>query len=341
MRIALTDLAIRKLKVETGQLKVWDTKTPGFGIIVGVHTKTFTVVYGKKRLSKSLGRWPEISLAEARKAAMRVMSQEHEKNRSISLTATVNAYLEDCRTRLRPNTVKEYSRHLSKAPDVDLSLLSRNVVDLTEPQAVTAWKAFANWCLRHELVKRNPFQFERASYIPRTRVLTNNELQAIWHYEHKPYSDIIKLLILTGQRKSEIAKMQSEWINGDLVTIPASFSKNRHEHTFPIGPYAVKLISDISLPHKFNGWSKSKHRLDKATGVSDWTHHDLRRTYATIHASIGTPVVVTEKLLNHISGTMSGIVGVYQRHHFLDEMRHAVLKYEGHLTTIISARATT
>src|SRR2546430_12117904 len=58
--------------------------------------------------------------------------------------------------------------------------------------------------------------------------------------------------------------------------------------------------------------------------VQPWTLHDLRRTFATNMASLGTPIHVTETLLHHVSGTTSGIVGVYQRHAYMDEMRQAI-----------------
>jgi integrase len=84
----------------------------------------------------------------------------------------------------------------------------------------------------------------------------------------------------------------------------------------------------------FNGWSKSKAALDELSGVTDWTLHDLRRTFATIHARIGTPVHVTEKLLNHISGTHAGVVGIYQRHSYMPEMRKAVEAYDAYLSAL-------
>jgi integrase len=76
--------------------------------------------------------------------------------------------------------------------------------------------------------------------------------------------------------------------------------------------------------------------MDKAIGIAPWRLHDLRRTFATIHAQIGTPVHVTERLLNHVSGTHAGIVGVYQRHSYDIEMKIAVETYEQHLAKVLS-----
>jgi integrase len=79
--------------------------------------------------------------------------------------------------------------------------------------------------------------------------------------------------------------------------------------------------------------------LDKASGVTNWTLHDLRRTFATHLAALRTPIHVTERLLNHISGTTAGIVSVYQRHSFMPEMREAVAKYETHLAALLETKS--
>ena len=84
----------------------------------------------------------------------------------------------------------------------------------------------------------------------------------------------------------------------------------------------------------FNGFGASKESLDKC-GVENFVHHDLRRTFATSMARLGVRLEVTEKLLNHVSGSMGGIVGVYQRHEFMDEMREAVSRYEAWLSHIL------
>lgn len=328
MRLRLTDITLRQLPyTENGQRRVWDEVLPGFGVTVGKHTKTFMVMRGKRRELVTLGRYPQKSLREARDEAKRLLAHIEPEKPSQRLTAALRAYLEDITGKVRPKTLKEYRRHLDRAPDIPLADLK--TVKLDSPHAVTAWKAFGNWCVDRELLDRNPFARQRARFTRRERVLSTDELRALWQYDHPPFSDIVKLLILTGQRRGEIAALRPEWIAEDLVTIPADVCKNGHAHTFPVGPLTESYLT--RAPFTFNGWSKAKARIDKATGVTGWTLHDIRRTFATVHASLGTPVVVTEKLLNHISGSTSGIVGIYQRHQYLDEMRAAVLRYEAHI----------
>ena len=89
----------------------------------------------------------------------------------------------------------------------------------------------------------------------------------------------------------------------------------------------------------FNGWSKAKTMLDdKLVSVAAWTLHDLRRTFATNLAALGVPIQVTEKILNHVSGTISGVAAVYNRHTYMDEMREAVGLWEKKLQSLLNSR---
>ena len=79
----------------------------------------------------------------------------------------------------------------------------------------------------------------------------------------------------------------------------------------------------------FSGWGKAKARFDKRLeGVAPFTLHDLRRTYSSVHAQLGTPIHLVEKLLNHVSGSFAGVAGVYNRYSYMDEMKDAVQLYE-------------
>jgi integrase len=91
----------------------------------------------------------------------------------------------------------------------------------------------------------------------------------------------------------------------------------------------------------FNGWSKCKVALDRAVisagcQVGAWTLHDLRRTFATNLAALGVPPHITERLLNHVTGTISGVAAIYNRHAYTDEMREAVSKWETQLSSLVA-----
>jgi integrase len=85
----------------------------------------------------------------------------------------------------------------------------------------------------------------------------------------------------------------------------------------------------------FHGWDKPKRKLDEASGVKDWHLHDLRRTVATNLQKLGVRLEVTEAVLNHISGSRSGIVGIYQRHDWADEKRAALAAWGTRVEAIV------
>jgi integrase len=169
--------------------------------------------------------------------------------------------------------------------------------------------------------------------------LTKNELQKVWQVSEKlgyPFGPFIQLLILTGQRRSEVAGMT--WSEIDIETRtwtqPSSKTKNGRSHVVFLPKRAQQILQDVRhLGHgdrvfstkearPISGFSKAKLRLDKISGVTGWTLHDLRRTFATYATECldASPAVI-EKVLNHSSGAVTGIARVYQRAQYLSQRR--------------------
>ena len=155
---------------------------------------------------------------------------------------------------------------------------------------------------------------------------------------------------MLGQRREEIASIEPNWRRGQLLTIPASHTKNGREHTIPLPQLANSYLAEL---RHFSGWSKAKKQFDqrvlddwrmevdspeekKKLRLAPWTLHDLRRTYATGLQKLGVRIEVIESLLNHVSGTKAGIVGVYQRHDYMPQMCEAVTLWESHLHKLIA-----
>jgi integrase len=90
----------------------------------------------------------------------------------------------------------------------------------------------------------------------------------------------------------------------------------------------------------FSGWSKAKSALDTASGVSGWWLHDLRRTLATGLQRLGVRLEVTEAVMNHLSGSRAGVVGIYQRHDWAQEKRAALDAWSAHRLTAAEGRPT-
>jgi integrase len=160
----------------------------------------------------------------------------------------------------------------------------------------------------------------------------------------------VQMLILTGQRRSEVAGMRRSEINDDTWTIPASRMKGKVAHTIPLSKQALDIvkrmprIGDGDLVFTVTGkrpaehFDRSKNEFDERVGFSDWRWHDIRRTVATSMAGIGLPVPTIEKILAHRKGTFAGIVGVYQLHSFIPEMRAALQRWADHVEHIAGGK---
>ncbi len=186
----------------------------------------------------------------------------------------------------------------------------------------------------------------------RDHVLSDDDLKAIWNACESldfPYGEMVRLFILTAQRRSEVAGMA--WAELDLDNglweIPSERAKNKKSHTVHLCPQAVEIIesvdkiSDLVLSHKdtpVTGYSLAKKALDEASGVTGWRFHDIRRTVTTGLASMGIAPHVADKILNHSSGTISGVQAVYQRHEFLEERKAALEAWGRKIELIIKSK---
>ena len=202
-----------------------------------------------------------------------------------------------------------------------------------------------NWAVDRDIIRANPLSgMERPeiAYRPRERTLTMAELKAIWEAAPAmgyPFGPILRLLILSGQRKSEIAEARRAWLRDDVdaIEIPGDAYKTKRPQVVPLTP-AMRAIVD-ALPRftrddflfttsagakPVSGFSKAKQRIDKLSGVTDWTIHDIRRTVATEMARLGVAQEIIERVLGHV---IPGVAGVYNRYSYLDEKRAALEKW--------------
>jgi integrase len=224
------------------------------------------------------------------------------------------------------------------------------------------------WAMKRGTVPSNPFAElpMSATINKRDRVLSDEEAGAIWRAAGEaplPYGAIVRLLMLTGQRRDEVAGMTLAELSEDLATwtIPATRTKNGIPHLVPLSQPARKLLHAVLSDRpagvqaanprakpalvfpgergtSFSGWSKAKSALDTASGVSGWWLHDLRRTLATGLQRLGVRLEVTEAVLNHLSGSRAGVVGIYQRHDWAEEKRSALDAWSAHLLAAAEGR---
>jgi integrase len=368
-RATLTDITIKALKPPAqGQITVWDAALSNFGVRVSQGgSKTFIVLVGSGR-RRAIGRYPLVTLSQARAAAKRMLAERALSHAAPALTLAdaVSLFLAACEQRNRPRTVQEYGRllrHFAKYAMVPLEAISTHQVTSTidalldtpaeANHALVAAKVFFNWAVRRRYVQKSPCSELQAPArtVSRDRVLADDELAKVFataRLQGLPFGTIVQLLMLTGQRRSEIAMLRAEWIDRDAktITLPSSITKNRRQHTFPFGDTVMRILNDLPREgllfpargkpnHSFNGWGKSKARFDRLCPIPPWTLHDLRRTLATNMAGLNVPPHVVEKLLNHISGTVSGVAAVYNRFLYVTEMRSAIDAWEARLANIV------
>jgi integrase len=188
----------------------------------------------------------------------------------------------------------------------------------------------------------------------RERVLTDAEIAKLWAATEKlgaPFGPVIRLLLLTGCRLNEIAGLRWEEVaeDGAAITIPGSRTKNHRDHVVPLSKAAQAILAKVGRvpesPFAFtttgttpiSGWSKTKRRLDQLMGsVPPWRIHDIRRTVVSGMARCGIGLHIIEKAVNHTSGSFSGVIGVYQRYGFTDEVRAAMEAWADLLARIVS-----
>jgi integrase len=187
-------------------------------------------------------------------------------------------------------------------------------------------------------------------YVPRKRTLTDEELKKVWYASYKvpdPFGPIVRMLVLTGARKMEVATLKWSYLNGG-ITFPET--KNDHPRTIP---YTGMMKTEIEKQPRlnstqyifpgrtgkpYNGWGKHKALLDKKTGNAPHSLHDLRRTFAHNWQRMGAKLEVTEAALGHI-GSRGGIVGIYQTYDYAEELKDYYSRWEQRLTTILTAPA--
>jgi integrase len=204
------------------------------------------------------------------------------------------------------------------------------------------------WARRQDLVRENPAaDIETTRAASRERVLSLDELARVWHAAgelNDRQRDIVRLLMLTGQRRAEVAGMTWGEVNlaTAVWTLPASRTKARRQHSVPLPSLAMELLlaryKEVHQPDElivassyrsahepFGNWYPTKCELDRLSGITGWRLHDLRRSIVSICAEHGADVAVLDTLLNHsASVTRGGVIGVYQRATLLGPMRNVM-----------------
>ncbi|ESZ51693.1 hypothetical protein X731_03655 [Mesorhizobium sp. L2C054A000] len=267
----LTDIAVRALQApDAGQKTYSDDTLPGFGVRVSQGgAKTFVVVYGPTRERITIGRFPVITLSEARTEAKRLLAEKTlGKNRpkTVSYNEARKEFLAEAKSRNRARTHRDYSRLMrhfafgnTKLGDIAKQDIKKRLAKLDRVpserhHALVAIKVFFNWAVREEYLAHSPCEGLRArpSEKKRKHALSYEELGKVLARSlttSYPYGPIVALCLLTGQRRGEIAALEWEWIDrtNRTITLPDSITKNHKEHIFPYGDVVAAVLESIPI----------------------------------------------------------------------------------------------
>lgn len=243
--------------------------------------------------------------------------------------------------RVKPDTLSQYLSYLNQMEFTSLDLTYPEVMEKLKKWDGKPWaqnyayasiRNFLNWCIEHGYIEKSPL-FRKKSpnrTKSRDRVLSDEELGRIWRCtEDNTYGRIVRLLLLTGQRRMEVRNLKPEDVADGLITF---HTKGDKVNVIPVTPLVKE---NLTLPFKFNNWGDAKRRFDNECGV-DWRHHDLRRTLATKLVGMGVNFITVERILGH---SLPGVSGVYIRHSYIPEMKAALLKWEEHIRQISTSVA--
>jgi integrase len=183
--------------------------------------------------------------------------------------------------------------------------------------------------------------------------LSDDEILAVWRAAEAvggPFGGLVKMGLLTGLRRGELAAMRWDWIdeNGLRITVPGKVMKSGREHAVPITNLIAKLLDEtpdrgggLVFPSEkrlggvtaMSGWSKMLTRLRQTSGVDGVGLHDLRRTFRSALADLGVPEEVAEAMIAH---RRAGLIGRYNRATLWDLRRAAAKKYDAWLRGVVS-----
>jgi integrase len=371
-----TKTTVRSMHCPRGQAEkfFWDAGCRGFGIrALQSGRRSWMYQYrdehGRTRRIV-LGDVSAVSLEDARDAARRTAaSVAHGGNPSIerrkkrtagTVLEVIEAYLTYAEERQKPRTYKETARHLNthaapihhdRAEAVgrrDITALLERIAKRSGPVAANRVRATISalwtWGLRTGVIEAesNPVAFTiRNPEKARERVLTDAELKAIWSAtnDDADYSRIVRLCLLTGCRREEVAGLGWDEVQADRIVISQDRMKGSVAHEISLLPLiSATLPQHPSDPQGsvfgkrgtgFSGFRKRKQKLDAKLAkagahIPSWGLHDLRRTFSTRLHDAGVEPLVIEALLAH---KQQGVAAVYNRASFRDAKRVALLRW--------------
>jgi integrase len=386
MKSKLTPKFIESIKPDPAKrIDFRDELMPGLVLRVSANgTKTFCFhrrINGRMR-RLTVGRFGIVTLSEARERVRKVLYEIEsgrfeertgvESEKSMTLGEVIPQYIEKhAKSKNRDWRNKQsllrkftglHGKRLDQVRRSDVVMECDKILNtapVSANRALAHLKHLMNWCVDRGLLEASPLVGMKlpTRETPRERVLTNEELLELWiacDAAGYPFGDCMKLLILSGQRRTEVAEMK--WSELDLErriwTLPSARAKNGKQHTVPITDAMLTVLRYVPryLASEFvftttgktpiSGFGRVKERLNMALpkGTAPWVIHDLRRTMSTNLAMLGVPQAVTEALLNHKTGVVSGVAAIYNVYSYADEKRQALDAWSQQMMELVGSK---
>ena len=333
---------------------------------------------GQKR-RKTLGRYPAIPLAEARDLARDVLLKVAKGEDVSSGRPTQSGLFSD----FAHSYIEEYAKPNKSSWDQDEAHLKRHVLpawgrrelnSIDKTDVIAFLRTFQlkqqyslarnlkallskmfNWGIATGLIEQSPLSTIQLN-IPvneKDRVLSDSELVKLWASwkEMKGYWEpYFQLLLLTAQRRTEVASILWEEIEDDVWTIPSQKNKGKRTHSVPLSNQAMTILNSVpasdsdfifpsrrSVDRHMSGFTKAMRKSRELSGVTDWTIHDLRRTAASGLARLKVPVHIISAILNHSNKSTMGITAIYNRYEYLDEKKEALEAWSNYVVELVDA----
>ena len=389
MKRKLTDRGVASLKPKPGEARTdyWDASLPGFGIRVSANSKTWICKYflNGQQWRMRLGHYPALKLAAARKKALKAKADVADgKNPAAEKQAARNAPRPDTFSAVADDFIERYAKRRSnKSWPETKRLLDKHVIPVwgrrpirevtrvdvvelldqvednhgfyTANRVLAAVRKLFNW----SMIERGKLDttpivpgMTRGKEVKRERTLDDNEIKALWDADMGyPFGPFIRLLLVTAQRREEVATMRWQDIDFEsgVWTLPAAMTKAGRKHEVPLSPLALEVLealprfsgpcvfSTTSGEKPISGYSHAKKRADEISKVTGWRIHDLRRTAGTGMARLKVPKEIRGRVLNHAQ--KQDVTDTYDSYEYLPEKRHALQAWSTRLREIIIGEA--
>jgi integrase len=375
----LTARSATTLSLDGVKDRAWfDDDISGFGIRIregGSSTWIYRYRDGKEQYSITLGSTKVVPFALAREKARdyaatvqlggnpvkekRAARAETENTFGAVARQFVEAKEKEWRPKTRVGVIRnlfDYASGLHGKPITtitqrDVALLLNKIAaasgDVTANRLRATLTGLWAWAIRQGLPLSNvAANTDKRKETSRDRVLSESELASIWtQSEDDDFGRIVRLLILTGQRENEIARLRWDEVHDDEIILPSSRTKNKRVHVIPLAELAGGLIGPRSNHRThvfgqadtgFQAIGAAKRRLAKRVNIPAWTIHDIRRSVATHMAEkLGVQPHIIEAVINHVSGHKAGVAGIYNRASYSREKREALDLLARHVLKVV------